>query len=97
MNPWDARCAGETDFYGTEPNTFLLEQAWRFAPGSRLMCLDEGEGRNAFWLAGLGHRGTAVDSSVGGLRKAERLDADRGVHVDWPGADLPVWPMGDAA
>ncbi|MEB3204119.1 MAG: methyltransferase domain-containing protein [Candidatus Sericytochromatia bacterium] len=97
MNPWDARYAGETYFYGTEPNTFLVEQAWRFAPGSRLLCLAEGEGRNAVWLAGLGHRVTAVDSSAGGLRKAERLAADRGVHVDWLEADLAVWPMGDAA
>lgn len=96
MNPWDARYSGEAYFYGKEPNMFLVEQAGRLPSASRILCLAEGEGRNAVYLAGLGHRVTAVDSSAGGLRKAGQLADERGVRIELVEADLATWPMGDA-
>ncbi len=53
MNLWDQRYAAEHYVYGTEPNAFLAEVADILTPGSAL-CLAEGEGRNAVFLAGLG-------------------------------------------
>ena len=80
-NPWDQRYAGDDFVYGTEPNDFLGENAHRILPG-RVLCLGEGEGRNAVFLAGLGHRVTAVDGSKTGLEKAKRLAASRGVDIE---------------
>ncbi|MEB3236467.1 MAG: methyltransferase domain-containing protein [Candidatus Sericytochromatia bacterium] len=95
MNPWDVRYGDETYFYGKEPNDFLVAEAGRLAPGSRVLCLAEGEGRNAVHLAEMGHRVTAVDSSAAGLRKAALLASERGVAISLVEADLASWPMGE--
>ena len=50
-------------------------------PAGPVLCLAEGEGRNAVYLATLGHAVTAVDQSAVGLAKATRLAAVRGVPL----------------
>ncbi|RLK50360.1 methyltransferase family protein [Alkalispirillum mobile] len=85
---WDERYDNQAYFYGTEPNDFLAAQAWRIPAGGRVLCLAEGEGRNAVWLAGQGFRVTAVDASEVGLGKGRRLAEMRGVEVEWVLADL---------
>lgn len=87
-NPWDGRYGGEDFFYGIEPNDFLRQEAGRLPGRSRVLCLAEGEGRNAVYLAQLGHRVTAVDGSAVGLAKLGRLAAKRGVEVETVHADL---------
>ncbi len=89
-NPWDDRFGGDTYVYGTEPNDFLRAEAARI-PRGRVLALAEGEGRNAVFLAGLGHDVTAVDLSREGLRKTEKLAADRGVAVTTVHADLATY------
>ena len=76
---WERRYAEPGYAYGTEPNGFLVEVADRIPPGP-VLCLAEGEGRNAVWLAGRGHAVTAVDASAAGLAKAEALARARGVR-----------------
>ena len=77
---WERRYAEPAYAYGTEPNDFLVEVASHIPPGP-VLCLAEGEGRNAVWLAGRGHAVTAVDASAAGLAKAEALArAARGEH-----------------
>lgn len=88
---WDDRYSAPSFFYGTEPNDFLREQEVRFAAKGRVLCLAEGEGRNAVWLAQQGFDVTAVDGSAVGLAKARALAADRGVHIGTVTADLAVW------
>ena len=56
--------------------------------GGRVLCLAEGEGRNAVFLAQHGYRVIAVDQSPVGLRKAEALAAGRGVQIETVVADL---------
>ena len=85
---WDERFAGEGYVYGTSPNAWLETQASRFTAGSRVLSLGEGEGRNAVWLATLGHRIEAVDGSSVGLEKAQRLATARGVTLQATVADL---------
>ncbi len=93
---WNERFAGEEYVYGREPNDFLRAEAHRIPPG-RVLCLAEGEGRNAIYLAGLGHVVTAVDYSEEGLRKTERLARERGVEVELIQADLADYePPADA-
>jgi SAM-dependent methyltransferase len=78
---WDERYAGEGFFYGTEPNDFLRAHAALIPAGGRVLCLAEGEGRNAVFLAGLGLSVAALDQSAVGLRKAHRLADARGVRI----------------
>lgn len=78
---WDERYAGESFFYGTEPNDFLREHAAEISAGGRVLCLAEGEGHNAVFLAGLGLSVVAVDQSAVGLRKAVQLAEARGASI----------------
>lgn len=94
---WDERYATADYIFGTEPAEFLCRVAGHLPPGSRILSLAEGEGRNAVWLAGQGHVVTGLDQSAVGLEKAGRLAASKGVAVafqrgnvlDWDGADGP--------
>lgn len=89
---WDQRYAEKGYVYGTEPNDFLVEKAGGLSPG-RVLCLAEGEGRNAVWLAEQGHEVLAVDASAVGLEKAQRLAAARGVSIETVIADLAAYPI----
>lgn len=80
MNPWDERYSAEGYAYGTEPNDFLREHASRLE--GPVLCLAEGEGRNAVFLASLGLDVTAADQSPVGIAKAKRLAAERGTRID---------------
>lgn len=84
---WDQRYSSDTYVYGTEPNGFLVTAAARL-PTGKVLCLGEGEGRNAVWLAQRGYDVTAVDSSAVGLEKAQRLAVSRGVTISTVHADL---------
>lgn len=89
---WDARYSTEEFVYGTEPNAFLVSVSDRL-PRGRVLCLAEGEGRNAVYLAQRGCRVLAVDASAVGLQKARRLAGERGVHIDTEVADLADFPI----
>lgn len=86
-SPWDQRYALDEYVYGTEPNDFLKQVAPRIPLGP-VLCLAEGEGRNAVHLAERGHAVTAVDQSAAGLAKAQRLATMRGVEMHVGQADL---------
>lgn len=91
---WDERYAGDDYVYGTEPNDYLKAQSDLFARGARVLCLAEGEGRNAVYLAEQGLEVVAVDGSAVGLAKAERLARARGVVVETRTADLADFDLG---
>lgn len=84
---WDERYGRPGFAFGTEANDFLVAHAGRIPVGP-VLSLGEGEGRNAVHLAALGHRVTAVDRSVVGLRKARRLAAERATAIRTVAADL---------
>ena len=90
---WDQRYAEPGFQFGTEPNDFLREVAHHL-PRGRVLCLAEGEGRNAVWLAQQGHAVTGMDQSRVGLQKAERLAAERGVTIATQLADLATFDLG---
>jgi SAM-dependent methyltransferase len=91
---WDERYSGDGFAYGKEPNDWLREQAGRLKPGAKVLCLAEGEGRNAAYLAGLGLDVTAVDQSAVGLAKAQALAKSLGVAFSTVQADLADFDMG---
>lgn len=84
---WDERYAEKEFAYGVKPNDFLVEMVERL-PKGRVLCLCEGEGRNAVYLAEQGYQVTAVDASSVGMAKAQRLAAQRGVDIETVVADL---------
>lgn len=93
---WDERYAVPGWAFGDQPNDFLREFASRLPARGRVLCLAEGEGRNAVHLARLGHDVTGVDLSGVGLAKARELAASHGVGIATEVADLATWPMGEA-
>lgn len=88
MNPWDERYGAADYYYGAQPNDFLREYCGALRPGGAVLCLAEGEGRNAVFLAERGHAVVAVDQSLVGLQKAQRLAATKGVRITTIQADL---------
>lgn len=92
---WNERYGDEAYAYGTEPNDFLREQV-HLLPKGRVLCLAEGEGRNAVFLARQGYEVTAVDSSVVGLEKARKLAQRHAVQIEFVQADLRDYDLGVA-
>jgi SAM-dependent methyltransferase len=93
---WDERYSGTEFVYGTEPNDFLAQAAKQLPKGGRVLCLAEGEGRNAVWLAKQGFQVTGIDASAVGLAKAERLAQEQGVTIETVHANLADADLGDA-
>ncbi|WP_374510383.1 class I SAM-dependent methyltransferase [Niveibacterium sp.] len=92
---WDERYARPGYFYGTEPNDFLRAQAADM-PIGEVLCIGEGEGRNALHLARLGHRVTAVDQSEVGMAKLRERAAAEQLAVNAVVADLAEFHFGAA-
>ncbi len=88
MNLWDERYASAAYYYGTEPNDFLRDHAKVIPPGGTVLCLGEGEGRNAAFLAGRGYDVVALDQSPVGLEKAARLAKAKSVRFQTTVANL---------
>ncbi len=59
---WDERFGADRTVFGGSPNRFVAEHLAGLPPGL-VLDLGAGQGRNAVWLAGWGHRVTAVDLS----------------------------------
>lgn len=95
-NPWDERYAGAEFMYGTAPNDFLKAHVDALPPRGRVLCLAEGEGRNAVFLAERGFIVTGVDGSRVGLEKAQRLAQERQVRLETVVADLTDFDLGTA-
>lgn len=89
---WNERYAAASGYlFGTEPAIFVQRHAPRLRPGSRVLCLADGEGRNSVYLAGLGMKVTAMDASDVALEKARALALARAVPVTFREADIAAW------
>ncbi len=94
---WDEKYSNSQFIYGSSPNDFLRENVHHFVPEGKILCIAEGEGRNAVWLAELGFKVTAVDASEVGLAKGRALAKSKGVSVHWVHADLQDYNPGTKA
>jgi tellurite methyltransferase len=98
QSPWDREYEKTPDSYvwGTAPSSFAVELVAGTPSGARVLDLGCGEGRDSVFFASQGFEVTGLEASRAGLRKAERLAAERGVRVRWIEAALPdVPPLGD--
>lgn len=89
---FDLRYAEAGYAYGSEPNDFLAEHVAAIPPGP-VLCLAEGQGRNAVFLASRGHSVVAVDRSAVGLARARELARMRGVSITCVACDLDDYPI----
>ncbi len=94
---WDQRYGADTYYYGVEPNDFLREQSPGLHRGGEVLCLGEGEGRNAVFLAKQGLSIVAVDQSAVGMQKSQQLAASRGVRITTVVADLATFRIEPAS
>jgi SAM-dependent methyltransferase len=94
---WDDRFAGPGHLFGTEAADFVARQAWRLAPGSLVLSIAEGEGRNAAHLARLGHFVTGFDGSQVALQKARALVAGVQPAPDFRHSRIEDWDWAPGA
>ena len=92
---WDEIYSGTEFAFSKEPNDFLRETFEQIPAGGHVLCLAEGEGRNAVFLAQQGYTVTAMDMSEIGLIKATQLAKDRGVTITTQVADLADYQFGE--
>lgn len=90
---WDERYSAPGFAYGRNANDFLVSLGLKAKEGQRVLCLAEGEGRNAVYLAQLGFEVLAVDQSSVGLQKAMRLAEENNVKIDVEQADLSYFKV----
>lgn len=91
---WNERYADEGYIYGVEPNDFLKDHVGHLPRGGRVLCLSEGEGRNAVFLAEQGFEVFAVDFSSVARDKAVALDAQRCVSFQYDVVNLMEYDFG---
>ncbi|WP_232713513.1 class I SAM-dependent methyltransferase [Bacillus xiapuensis] len=88
---WNQRFGEEEYAYGKEPNAFIQEMAPQL-PAGNMLAIAEGEGRNAVFLASLGHQVTVWDYATEGLKKTKQLAGEKGVQVKTVCLDLNEAP-----
>ncbi|MHB8493186.1 MAG: SAM-dependent methyltransferase [Casimicrobiaceae bacterium] len=93
---WNQRYTSPGYLFGEEPNAFLRKQARWLQPGSRVLCVADGEGRNSVWLAEQGFEVIAFDFAPNAVEKARALAKRRGVSVDHQVNDIENWPWATA-
>jgi cyclopropane fatty-acyl-phospholipid synthase-like methyltransferase len=94
---WNDRFARDDYLFGRAPNAFVAAQAHRLAPGMRVLCVADGEGRNSVWLAERGLVVTAFDFSTNALRKAHALANERSARVEFAEADMLTYAWSSAS
>ncbi len=67
----------------TEPSAFAGWVAERIEPGSRVVDVGAGNGRDALWFAARGHPVSVLDATVNGLRRIRERTSAEGVAVDF--------------
>lgn len=95
INFWNTRYKEAEFAYGTEPNDFLKLKIKDIKPKSKILCLAEGEGRNAVFLAAHNHDVTAVDYSQEGLNKLQKLASDKNLTIKTNCVDLNYYKIED--
>lgn len=91
MNFWDEKYSQVDFLYGENPNDFLKAEAHCFKPEAQLLSLGEGEGRNALYLAKLGHHLHCIDTSIVGKEKTLKIFQQHQLSVDYEVKDLAVY------
>jgi len=90
---WNNKFSREGYLYGTKPNSFIASKVKTFPRNAKVLCLGEGEGRNAVFLAKRGFEVTAIDASDIGLSKLHFRALEEGVTIETICVDLKDWEV----
>ncbi len=88
---WNEKFSKEGFMYGTECNVFIKDNILLVPSKSSVLCLGEGEGRNAVYLAQQGYIVEAIDASDVGLAKLDKRAQEEGVDIHSEVLDLKDW------
>lgn len=91
---WDERYKGDGYAYGIAPNDFLKENFINIKAKGRVLCIGEGEGRNALFLLKKGFDVVAVDLSHEGKKKALKLAGENGFELNYHVENLLEYDFG---
>lgn len=92
---WNQRYGEKEYFYGKTPNDFLFENTSVIPQGGNVLCIAEGEGRNAVFLATIGAKVTAVDFSEQAKQKALQLAEKKSVSIHYDVCPLENYNFGE--
>ena len=90
---WNEKFSREGYLYGENPNEFLASKTDIFKPISKILCLGEGEGRNAIHFAKNGFTVTAMDASDIGLSKLHFRSIEQDLKIETICIDLNHWEV----
>jgi hypothetical protein len=88
---WNGKFSKADYFYGTKPNKFLASKIELFDNHKKLLCLGEGEGRNAIFFAQNGFEVSAIDASDVGLAKLDSRSKEEKLDIKVFCMDLNHW------
>lgn len=88
---WNGKFSKADYFYGIKPNEFLASKIELFKNHKKLLCLGEGEGRNAIFFAQNGFEVSAIDTSDLGLEKLQNRAEEENLDIKTFCMDLNDW------
>ncbi|WP_122893694.1 class I SAM-dependent methyltransferase [Arcobacter peruensis] len=88
---WNSKFSRDGFLYGTKPNAFISSKIKLLRDKSQVLCLGEGEGRNAIFFAKKGYEVTALDASDIGLSKLQQRATEENLNIDTLCLDLNEW------
>lgn len=92
---WNEKFSRSTYLYGMNPNEFLASKIGILKPKAKLLCLGEGEGRNAIFFAKNGFVVTAIDASNIGLNKLHFRSIEENLKIETVCMDLNFWQVSE--
>lgn len=88
---WNSKFSRDGFLYGLKPNSFIASKVKLFKKDAKVLCLGEGEGRNAIFLAKRGFDVSAIDASNIGLKKLEQRAKEENLDIKTICIDLNEW------
>lgn len=88
---WNSKFSKADFFYGLNPNEFLASNIELLNNHKKLLCLGEGEGRNAIFFAKNGFDVSAIDASNLGLEKLQNRAKEENLDIKTICMDLNFW------
>lgn len=90
---WNGKFSKADYFYGTKANEFLASNISLLKNHKKLLCLGEGEGRNAIFFAKNGFEVSAIDASNLGLEKLQNRAIEEKLNIKTICMDLNDWTV----
>mgnify|MGYP001177506329 CR=1 FL=1 len=90
---WDQKFLSKKYIFGKSPAKFLKENSDLIGKRSRVLDMGMGEGRNAVYLARLGHKVIGVDISSVAVEKANALAREFSTEIKGVVASLDNYPI----